>query len=69
MHLFLSVFQVEKECRRVRLEGFSLNGAESDMFSLRAKNTLNIYSNATSFNFRVSLCVCVCVCARMRPNH
>ena len=73
MFMCLPVFQVEKECIR-ELGGFSLKGLAST-FSLRAKNTLDIYSNATSFNFRVSLCVCVCVCvcvcmcARMRPSH
>ena len=61
MRLFLSVFQVEKECIR-ELEEIGLKGEEGGTFSLRAKNTLDIYSNATSFNFRVSLCVCVCVC-------
>ena len=61
MRLFLAVFQVEKECIHVKeLEGIDLN--EDGMLSLRAKNTLDIYSNTTSFNFRVSVSVCVCVC-------
>ena len=53
------MFQLEKECIS-ELEGIGLN-EKDDAFLLRAKNTLDIYSNATSFNFRVSLCVCVCV--------
>ena len=62
--LFLLVFQVEKECIR-ELEAIGSNEEGGGTFSLRAKNTLKIYSNATSFNFRVSclyVCVCVCVC-------
>ena len=62
--LFLPVFQVEKECIR-ELEAIGSSVEKDGTFFLRAKNTLNIYSNATSFNFRVSclyVCVCLCVC-------
>ena len=57
------MFQVEKECRK-ELEEISLEEDGDGTFSLRAKNTLGIYSNTTSlssFNFHVS-CMCVCVC-------